>query len=214
MAYKVHTVVKQLPQAYPKIFSSAVGHKDGTATAKLRENPDLPVLLAINKYLEEEQIYVVHFQITHHPRSVKYGRNYTLLADNFRNILLERQRFIPNNLGFDDPIVLSEAALLINVHIQYARRLTRTNRIHGKKSGGIWYVSTQSVVDYRVQHIREVLFYEYGTGADSTIELYLNQPVARLPITQHVTAPILAHYAQWLRENEELLVRLRRERVI
>ena len=211
MAYKVHTVCKKLPQKYPKLFSKTVCHKGGTATVELSEPADLPLLMAINRYLEEEDIFITYFQIVREPRSVKYSRSYTILADNFRNILQDRQRFIPTNLPFDDPIGTEEAAKLINVHIQYLQRLARTGRIDAKKSSGIWYVSQQSTIEYRKFNIQQVLMFEYGSGVYKLIKMYLSQPYTRLPITEHKREPILKVFESWLVDNEKMILAMKKK---
>lgn len=205
MAYKVHTICKKLPVKYPKLFSKTVCHKGGTATVELSEPVDLPLLLAINRYLEEEDVFIIYFQIVREPRSVKYSRDYTILAENFRNILMDRQRFIPTNLPFDDPIETEEAAKLINVHVQYLQRLARTGRIDAKKSSGIWYVSQQSTIEYRKFNIQQVLMFEYGSGVYKLIKMYLSQPYTRLPIMEHKREPILEAFDSWIVSNEKLV---------
>lgn len=210
MAYKVHTVTRLLPRKYPKLFSGTKCHKDGTSEVTLVEPTDLSLLLSINHYLEEEGIYIINFQIVHAPKTLKYGREYTLLAENFRNILLEYQRFLPNHLPFDDPITTDEAAALINVHVQYARRLAKTSRFKATKSGGVWYVSEASVVDYRKRKIREVLIYEYGAGMEPVVDMYLKQPIMRLPIKENSSAPIITAFSKWYERNEKSIVRMRR----
>lgn len=211
MAYKVHTVCKKLPRKYPKLFSKTVCHKGGTATVELSEPADLPLLMAVNRYLEEEDIFITYFQIVREPRSVKYGKSYTILADNFRNILQDRQRFIPANLPFDDPIGTVEAAKLINVHIQYLQRLARTGRIDAKKSSGVWYVSQQSTIEYRKFSIKQALMFEYGPYLYKLIKMYLSQPYTRLPITEHKREPILKAFDSWLVANEKMILAMKRK---
>lgn len=211
MAYKVHTVCRKLPQKYPKLFSKTVCHKGGTATVELSEPADLPLLMAVNRYLEEEDIFITYFQIVREPRSVKYGKSYTILADNFRNILQDRQRFIPTNLPFDDPIGTVEAAKLINVHVQYLQRLARSGRIEAKKSSGIWYVSQQSTIEYRKFNIQVVLMLEYGSGMYKLVKMYLSQAYTRLPITEHKREPILQEFDKWIVNNEKLVRAMRKK---
>jgi len=195
--YRLHKEAIAIVEAYPQLFTSCTRHKDGTATLRLVQFPNNSLLLSIIRYLENDGVNVVHYQMSHQPFTVKLSTHRTIVAESFKELLKRRSLFIPEQLHFEDPISTVEAARLIGVSVVYVRTLAGNGTFDALKIGGVFYVSKASVVTYRTNLIAEAIQYEFGSGSIPLIEEYLSQPPEQLPLKTRVRSVIIKDFDDW-----------------
>jgi len=195
--YRLHKEAIALVEAYPKLFTSCTRHKDGTATVRLVQFPDNGLLLSIIRYLEQDGVNVIHYQMSHQPFNIKLSTRRTVVAESFKELLKRRSLFIPEQLHFEDPISTVAAAKLVGISVVHARTLASNGTFEALKVGGVFYVSKASVIAYRTNLISEAIQYEFGSGSIPLIEEYLAQPPESLPLKTRVRSKIIRHFELW-----------------
>lgn len=201
--YRLHKEALALVEAYPQLFTSCTRHNDGQATMRLVQFPDNALLLSIVRYLEQDGVNVIHYQLSHQPFTVKLSTRRTMVAESFKELLKRRSLFIPEQLTFEDPISTEDAAKLVDISVVHARTLAKNGTFKALKIGGVYYVSKASVVAYRTNLISEAIQYEFGSGSIPLIEEYLDQRPEQLPLKTRVRSKIIKHFDDWCKAKLE-----------